>query len=63
MQEIRHKILTARFFEDNQSINQLAFISYVVVYRPFQELTSYSCPVQVSSDFLSDHLLSVQFFL
>ena len=31
-----------------QSINQLAFISYMVVYRPFQELIQYSCPVQVS---------------
>ena len=43
----------------DQSINQLAFISYIVVYRPFQELTSYSCLVQVSSNFLFDHLLSV----
>ena len=39
--------------------NQLAFISYIVVYRPFQELISYSSLVRVSSNFLSDHLLSV----
>ena len=31
----------------NQSINQLAFISYIVVYRPFQKLIKYSCHVNV----------------
>ena len=30
------------------SINQLPFISCIVVYRPFQKLIQYSCPVQVS---------------
>ena len=34
------------------SVNQLAFVSYIVVYRPFQELTKCSCPVQASSNFL-----------